>query len=830
MRRTNPVTRPALPSPTATAFAAVLLATLGLLLVVQTGCTDDGWDDRDEWDIQEPIQSSGHALTSSGKGSPTVPSTIAGANTEVWAVTQSWWDSNSTSARKAGLAWPANSGLSWEEKYTLWVEGLVRTATHSGGSETFLITNPQGKTLPIPYLECSELALALRSIFASWYGLPFWVEARDGNGQRIFLGHFGFRTETGRYRNTPEFKKKYNDYSHLSAADALASWPKDTALRTRRFYQATDDINEFMGPTAGPGMYFDELLLNKRVGWFQLILLDYFGSMNLADDANAYHVKPENVRGGDILVKRWQRQGIGHVMLVKHVAPRPLGKILAELASGSMPRRQAVWESAAASKMAFTSDYAGGPGTTGNGETYASLGGGLRRFLVPEVSGGKWRMTVLPADLAHYIPFSDEAQRAARPARFQELLETPDPNTLREELLSIIEEKRAHLRTHPSSCSARMAREQAFEQLYSLMQDSFNMSRDQTDAQYRDLEDYVFAELTYDKSRTCCWNSSTPQMYEVIMDLNETRQEQAQSCLMPEVFKAVHGDYEVFRAHAQATNRAGDWKAWSADETCPQATPNNDDVESTHGWTPFCEIRDQLDSGSGGSGTPGADPFEPNDSAAASKELRAGVYNGTAITSGDQDWFHFLPPTGATVRVKIEFAHSVGDIDMAMYKGNEQVDTSTGSGNDETVDTSYDGASELRVKVYGYNGAQAPYTISVSFEGGVDLGDPCDDENETMATATDLGAGVYHGLRICSGGDVDWFRIPATVSAGALSIEFNNAQGNLDLELRNSSGNVLGTSAGNGNTETIQSSNGVRYLKVYGRSGAVADYTLRIVR
>ena len=43
-----------------------------------------------------------------------------------------------------------------------------------------------------------------------------------------------------------------------------------------------------IGPGATFGAYLDELHLNKRAGYFTIMALDYLGSANLADPANAF--------------------------------------------------------------------------------------------------------------------------------------------------------------------------------------------------------------------------------------------------------------------------------------------------------------------------------------------------------------------------------------------------------------------------------------------------------------------------------------------------------------------------------------------------------------
>ena len=39
------------------------------------------------------------------------------SSTEAWAVTRRWYNVTP----EAGIAWPANSGLTWDEKYAAWV-------------------------------------------------------------------------------------------------------------------------------------------------------------------------------------------------------------------------------------------------------------------------------------------------------------------------------------------------------------------------------------------------------------------------------------------------------------------------------------------------------------------------------------------------------------------------------------------------------------------------------------------------------------------------------------------------------------------------------------
>ena len=606
---------------------------------------------------------------------------VAGAATEVWAATERWSDRDTAAARKAGMAWGANSGLTWEEKYAAWVDALPRT-TAADGRVTFQITTPYGRTLEGPVLECSEVALFLRSTFASWYGLPFFVSATDAKGKRVYLGHFGWRTDAGKYGGSPDFKTKYRDHGPTIPA---SGWPSDAALRQKAL---GDDARE-------AGLWFDDLYLNKRMGWFQLILLNWFGSMNLADEANAFHLEPEAVRPGDILVERWQRHGIGHVLLVKSVI-RSGEQLEVTLASGSMPRRQPVWEDEVDSKRYFTSEITGGVGETDDGIPYAKLGGGLRRMKQAIRKSGRWHNAVPAADASVVIPASDLEAIAARPARFEELLSEPTPEAKKAAILRALEAKRQHLRAHPASCSARIAREELMDELKALLARE-GMDADEVDAEFRTLEDYVLAELSYARSKTCCWNPTDAGMFEVVMDY--ARKEQEAQCVAPTVFRSHADGYERWARFAAETGRA--WKAWSEDELCEQRDVA-EDAEAGQDAAPYCELSTQPAAAC-------TDALEPNDGAA--REVAAGVTRGLAICDGDVDRLEVKVPAGKSLEATIRFDHADGDLDLRLVDGGgARVDVSESTADEDTV---RGGEGRFVIEVYGYGGATNGYELEV---------------------------------------------------------------------------------------------------------------------
>ncbi|HLU66761.1 MAG TPA: hypothetical protein VKZ63_10820, partial [Kofleriaceae bacterium] len=278
------------------------------------------------------------------------------------------------------------------------------------------------------------------------------------------------------------------------------------------------------------------------------------------------------------------------------------------LVSGSMPRRQARWESGVRSKQYFTDERTGGEGENGDGEPYAALGGGLKRWRVARAMGGFWTNTWMPADEAHWIDSRDLARIAARPARFEQLLGGGSPAAARDGLLAAIEDARGHLRSFPASCAARERRERAFADLYDLMEREFGVGRAEVDRRYRIEDDYVLAELEYARSRTCCWNSSTPAMYRIVMDhaaRERAEAEAAGTCRAPSVFMSQADGYERWRRFAGETGRAALWAPWSEDERCPQRGVVRDTPRPEQA-TGYCAWREDAAAGPGPQAATGA--------------------------------------------------------------------------------------------------------------------------------------------------------------------------------------------------------------------------------
>lgn len=548
-----------------------------LLLVALVGCVDGGDDDVGEDGQLAPIPAPGKE---DGQYHAGLSLTADTSRTDVWKVTAQWEDKDP----KAGIAWPPNSGLTWDEKYAAWIQSFEWVQGVDGYSTTVKLTTPWGKTMPAPSLECAETSLFLRVTFASWFGLPLQLEALDDHGKRIYFGHFGIRTAAGNAEGMPEFAVKYKDYTGKD----FSVWPTDATLQQRMIHGGTDDQEE-LAPGAVFGAYLDQLHLNKRVGYFTTLVLDYLGSDNLADSANTYNLVPDAVRSGDFLIERWQKIGIGHTLVVKEVVQATPTTLDVALISGSMPRRQGSQAKGASAKSYFTGDYTGGPGMNSDGDPYVKLGGGLKRFRVAKKQNGYWTNTWMAGDEAHWINSTDYERLSARPARFGDLLGEVPLDQQKTELLAQINDARHHLAQYPASCSARDLRENAFRQLYDIEWRLEQKGRSEVDAELRILDDYVFAPLDYAHSMTCCWDSSTSAMYEVIMAAaraDEKAAADAMTCAAPTVFAAQNGSYQHWKDAAAAQGKAAAWRDYADDEACHQSA----DVTASFAAESFCEL------------------------------------------------------------------------------------------------------------------------------------------------------------------------------------------------------------------------------------------------
>jgi hypothetical protein len=220
-----------------------------------------------------------------------------------------------------------------------------------------------------------------------------------------------------------------------------------------------------------------------------------------------------------------------------------------------------------------------------------------------------------------------------------------------------------------------------------------------------------------------------------------------------------------------------------------------------------------------------------NHSHATSAPISPGRYVGLQCTG--ENWFQITLSTWGSIDVGIEFRHGEGDLDLYLYnlynQGTGYLSHSDGSTDGEHVSGRGLSPGRYFVKVAGYNGARAVYTMTVSTTECRVATDRSTTNNDG-ASATAIQAGNYPGLR-CTG--EKWFKITLqhTGSIG-VTIDFRNAHGDLDLYLYDWAENELARSDGTTDRESVSKPGlapGTYKVKVMGYNGAVGDYNMSVV-
>ena len=203
------------------------------------------------------------------------------------------------------------------------------------------------------------------------------------------------------------------------------------------------------------------------------------------------------------------------------------------------------------------------------------------------------------------------------------------------------------------------------------------------------------------------------------------------------------------------------------------------------------------------------------------------------------DWFRFTMAAkgGPADKVSITFQNAAGDLNLQLLNVSGQIlRSSTGTSNSETISLSGRPAGTYYIRVFGKNGAVNPdYTLTVAAP--VVLADDAYEQNDSRSAARNLGTPASPLVipRLVMLDSHDWYRFrtlgPGT-SADFVSINFPNAQGNLDLELYDASGRRLASSTGTASGQQISLNGraaGTYFVHVLGVGGTRnADYTLQI--
>jgi hypothetical protein len=186
----------------------------------------------------------------------------------------------------------------------------------------------------------------------------------------------------------------------------------------------------------------------------------------------------------------------------------------------------------------------------------------------------------------------------------------------------------------------------------------------------------------------------------------------------------------------------------------------------------------------------GDDSSEENDTSAAAYNIT--LATTLSLVQFDDDWFKFSVTSRNTfLNIFANFTHANGNIDLAVYRSGDLINplavSSSQDKDGEAVSLPGD-VGDYYIRVYGDN-TNPLYQLTLTAA----LDDEYE-ENDLVADATDITAGagiVLSGIQF----DQDWFEIEVPVGSVKVSvdIEFQQAEGDLNLTLYNEAGVELAT-------------------------------------
>jgi hypothetical protein len=130
--------------------------------------------------------------------------------------------------------------------------------------------------------------------------------------------------------------------------------------------------------------------------------------------------------------------------------------------------------------------------------------------------------------------------------------------------------------------------------------------------------------------------------------------------------------------------------------------------------------------------------------------------------------------------------------------------------------------------------ASACGDVAAACSGSAGCTDDAFEDDDSVAAAHALASGAAHfSAQICSNDD-DYYAItPAAMDRVTVALAFTSAAGDLDLQLLDSLGTIVGSSAGTSDAETVSycaRSASPLYARVLGYSGAENAYTMDVTR
>jgi len=230
--------------------------------------------------------------------------------------------------------------------------------------------------------------------------------------------------------------------------------------------------------------------------------------------------------------------------------------------------------------------------------------------------------------------------------------------------------------------------------------------------------------------------------------------------------------------------------------------------------------------------------FEPDDDFANATAISSGTYDGLEITQDDTDFYAVDVESDDALSASVQFAHADGNLDLFLINPSqdEVVQVSDTETDNETITYPTTESGTYYLAVVGYQGATAPYNLTVSITGDSPSEAPQTGDlepNNDFISATQISPGTYTGLEITQNDSLDFYA--AELDSGEVlsaSIQFAQANGDLDLVLfgpdQNTTLQESTSETDDENITYLAAEPGTYYLAVGGYQNATAPYNLTV--
>jgi hypothetical protein len=229
---------------------------------------------------------------------------------------------------------------------------------------------------------------------------------------------------------------------------------------------------------------------------------------------------------------------------------------------------------------------------------------------------------------------------------------------------------------------------------------------------------------------------------------------------------------------------------------------------------------------------------EPNDSRLQASSPGVLSEGGKVEVSGSltkrdpHDWYCISLPTDGTVTVELQNLVADLDVEMQDASGTRLAISDFGGTTAEQIPLQNLPAGNYYIRVHQFGRSFSSYKLSVAMQGAVPAHDV--QANDSQSEAQSL-VGLQHGAATLTHGSIsavdrqDWYKI-SVPTGGAITAELSGLTDDLDMEVRDSAGRIVGISNNGGaigekiSLQTL--SPGDYFVRIYGYGRASSPWQL----